>query len=308
VIVSFIDYYKKISINVEFLNKINEGSNSYIYDATILGKKEVIVAKCSKNSYNYVSFNLQRISFDKCYEILKKDDIVIPQILGYGKDKNIGDILLMTKIENIYPIDFIINNSLYDGKIIIKKIAHAIAILHILNISGYDIEFYWKIDTNQLVILDLGPDFTFNCTTFEMIKNHLKEESNNKMGLWNIVSQIFPIDKAKRYFENNNVIKLNEKLIMEYLDPNSIIQHEKNVAIINGLNIFMTINNNRDIYLKLFIEEYYEKLGNFRTINNIRYIENLSDVITNKKKQGKAKLYYSLHDVLSTESCEVFID
>jgi len=70
----------------------------------------------------------------------------------------------------------------------------------------------------------------------------------------------------------------------------------------------MTINNNRDIYLKLFIEEYYEKLGNFRTINNIRYIENLSDVITNKKKQGKAKLYYSLHDVLSTESCEVFID
>ena len=135
---------------------INRGSNSVVYEAHREGKIDATkyVAKCSIDSSNYISFNLQRHSYQLCNEIFD-EDIIVPKVYGYYKDNRIGEILILEKVEDIYDIDFIVNRGYYYAEIVISKIAKAISTLHNHSISGYDIELYWNPNLNKLVLLDV---------------------------------------------------------------------------------------------------------------------------------------------------------
>lgn len=291
---------------IEIGDKIGEGSNSFIYDVVRFdGSDEELIGKISKNNMNYVSFNLQYNSF-LASEILNDEEIIVPHIYLYGNSHDMGDVLVMQKIKNIYSLNFIISNSFYYGEVIVKKVAGAIAQLHNLGISGYDIEFFWKADTNQLVMLDVGPQFTFDIDSTEMLRHHLDIEKNNPMGQWNIISQIIPRELAKEVF--GEIGKYEDIEVLRYIDTNSVKKHIENVAKIHALSVISLLTiQNRLQYLEIFISEY-KKRRNRLSFDSAVYLKAIGDTVRNGELFAEANLYYPLFETLCRESCTARIE
>lgn len=304
--ISVTPFQKKLKIELELGEKIAEGSNSYIYNAKINpSAKTVLVCKISKSNTNYVSFNLQYHSFLAAL-ILQREDIIVPKIYLYGYSDEIGDVLLMQKIENIYDLEFIIQHSLYPGELVVRQAAKAIASLHNLGISGYDLEFYWKADTNQLAILDIGPRFTFDIAAYEMLERHWDLEKDNIMGQWNILSQIIPIEKAKALFSSPE--QFDKREVRQYLDPGTVKTHIENVAGIHALSLISkTTVFNREQYLRIFLGEYKKTIRQ-NSLDSATYLRAFTRTISKKEQFAEAHLYYSLAETLCKESCAVKLE
>lgn len=294
--------YKKNEYN--FVKEIGRGSNSVVYDIERDSRENSrkYVAKCSLNNSNYISFNLQRDSYERCSD-MDAEGIIVPKVYDYFKDDQIGDILVLDKIENVYDIDFMINQGFYYSEIIVKDIAKAIAILHNKMISGYDVEFYWNAEFNKLVLLDLGPSHTFGVDTVETIRKHWEIEQENYMGLWNIESQILDFNIAKEIFKNKGVMDVKIDVILDSINSRSNLLHVENVAQIHALSIFGKIGEcNRFRLFEIFEKTYKHYCNDYNFLNHM-YINNLKKCIKNKITKASAKLYYSLENVLSEESC-----
>lgn len=286
-------------------NKIDSGSNSNLYDIVNGQDTNFLVAKCSKNAENYVSFNLQYHSYLACRQIFDINEYIIPQIYLYQKRADIGDILVMEKIENFFDIDFVINGSFYYGDIVIKRIARAIACLHNNGISGFDIELYWNAAENKLVLLDIGPMFTFDVSYEEMLLQHWNMEEENSMGRWNIISQILSADESKEIFKTKKFGDVSLEYIYGFVDWNTMALHIENVAKVHALYIFGKLGKaNRKKYLDIFIEEYKKNIIRM-SINNIKYMKDLQKSVVQNITKAKAKLYYSTIETLSEESCSI---
>lgn len=283
--------------------EISRGSNSIVYEAYMAGKENNgFVAKCSINNSNYISFNLQRHSYQVCHEIFD-EDILVPKVFAYYTEENIGDVLILERMHNLFDVDFIINREYYYSEIVINKIAKAIAILHNNSISGYDIELYWNPDLNKLVILDVGPDYTIGVDTIYSIKKHWELEKDNYMGLWNIQSQILDAVKAKAIFKDKSVKEQAVDILFSSIDPSSVTLHVEDVAKVHALSIFGRISPvNRGRLFDLFVKEY-KKNRDSLDIDSQRYIKSLKEGVIGNLSKAKAKLYYSLENTLSEESC-----
>lgn len=283
---------------------INRGSNSVVYEAHREGKIDATkyVAKCSIDSSNYISFNLQRHSYQLCNEIFD-EDIIVPEVYGYYKDNRIGEILILEKVEDIYDIDFIVNRGYYYAEIVISKIAKAISTLHNHSISGYDIELYWNPNLNKLVLLDVGPEYTIGIDTFSSIRKHWEIEKDNYMGLWNIESQILEAEWAKQIFKTKAVKDQSVETVLQYINPSSLTMHIENVAKVHALSIFGKISpGNRSRLLDIFIKEYKKNCEQL-DMDSQRYISSLKKGVLSNLNKAKAKLYYSMENTLSEESC-----
>lgn len=286
-----------------FENEISRGSNSVVFDVKDeIGILTNAVAKCTPNNSNYISFNLQKHSYQFCKKLFK-DDVLVPNVLSYFKNKNIGEVLILEKMENLFDIDFIINGEYYYSEVVIRKIAKTIALLHNCSISGYDVEFYWNPEYNKLVLLDIGPLYTFGVDVYEEIRRHWDIEQNNYMGLWNIESQILDSNIAKEIFKKKEVMRQKPESLFNSLDPASTTKHIIDVAQVHALSIFGKLcPEKRNSYLDKFIEEYKKNREIF-DIDGCRYINTFRAAVTNGLLKAKAKLYYSLESVLSEESC-----
>ena len=300
------DQISKTNKEIELFDIFKQGSNSNVCEMKFKNKSDIYLAKCSRSSDNYISFNLQCKSFMITKSRIKDERIVIPNIMLYGTIDEIGDILIMDKLENLFEIDFIINNELYYGELIIKLIASVIAYLHSLGISGYDVEFYWKADTNQLVVLDIGPQYTFGYSSNEMLEKHWNLELNNYMGTWNIISQIIPKEDAKRAFKNN-LKGIDLDYLKKYLDDNSIKKHIENVAKVHALTFFAKLPKYKQKkYVDIFLSEYKKNITNY-SFENLSYMNNIKKTIENNIKQATACLYYSNEETLCNVSCSTVI-
>lgn len=297
------DSHKEIEVDIG--KQKSEGSNSKVFEAEIKDETRSLVAKCSKNAENFVSFNLQYNAFLACknFELY---NILIPKVICYGKSKEIGEILLLEKMDNIYDIPFIINNGLFYGEIILKKIAEAVARLHNIGISGYDVEFYWKADTNQLVLLDVGPQYTFDVSEKEMIVNHFLLEHDNFMGKWNLLSQIVPPDMAKSFYKGLSTFSVND--IMPFLKDGALDRHICNTAKVHALSVISRLSlSKQNYYLELFVREY-KKQRVLDSINSARYLKSFREAVINREQKAKACLYYSKVETLCEESCSIEIE
>ena len=287
-------------------DKINSGSNSNIYEVESINGQNVnsLVAKCSKNAENYISFNLQYHSYRTCRKIFNMNEYIVPRMYFCGKYDRIGDILLMDKMDGFFDIDFIINGSFYYGDLVIKEIARAIAQMHNNKISGFDVELYWNPKENKLVLLDIGPMFTFDLLYNEMLLAHWNMEKENAMGRWNIISQILKEEDAKEIYESGNMENISLEYIMHFIDENTMSFHIENVAKVHALSVFGKLAEpSRKRYLDIFIKEYEKNIQRM-SINNIKYIKELKSTILKKTTKAKAKLYYSKAEkTLSEESC-----
>lgn len=292
-------------IEVDIGDQIGEGSNSKVFEAKIKDETRKLVAKCSKSAENYVSFNLQYNAFLACKDF-EQYNILIPKVICYGKSKEIGDILMLEKIDNIYDIPIIINNGLFYGEIILKKIAEAVARLHNIGISGYDVEFYWKADTNQLVLLDVGPQYTFDIAKEEMIKNHFLLEHNNFMGMWNVFSQIVPPDMAKNFYKGLSTYLEND--VIQFLEDRALERHICNTAKVHALSVISRLSlSKQNYYLDLFVREY-KKQRIVSSIDSAWYLKAFREAVINREQKAKACLYYSKVETLCEESCSIEIE
>lgn len=283
---------------------IGSGSNSYVYQCEEYNSYscDSIVAKCTKTPTRYSSFQLQYEAMLKCSK-MKDENIVIVSPIFWGISSELGEVLIMNEMTNLYSIDFIINNGFYYGDFIIRNIAKAIAFLHNNNISGYDIELFWDALYNRLVILDIGPLYTFNVNYETMVKQHWESLKCNRIGRWNMLSQIVPINRAEEV-KNNDVFadELLEELLYE-IDERTMELHLENVAKIHAINIIGKLNKTiRKQYLKLFKKVYLEEIGDTQ-FANVQYLNYFERTFTNKKISATAKLYYSKSEIFCKMSC-----
>ena len=296
----------KEKIDISLGRQIGKGSNSSIFEIyTDNIYPQPLIGKISNNNKNYVSFNLQYHSFLECQSLID-NNILVPRVFFYGFESSLGEVLIMQKIDELYDLGLIVNNSLYYGELVIKKAAEAIARLHNRGISGYDIELYWNPRVNQLVILDVGPQYTFDVSYKEMLANHFGIEKNNPMGRWNLISQIIPETDAKKWFGKTE--DFDAKKMLEYIDPSTVTMHISDVANIHALSTISKLPlYKQEYYLKIFIREY-KKYRNAMTLNSAKYLKSFADVIRNGGVTAEANLYYSKVKTLCKESCAVELE
>lgn len=296
------------NIDVYVHEKIGEGSNSLVYSCEVVGGEDIgnAVVKIPPDPKRYVSTKLQAYSYEKA-SIICDAKISIPKVYSYNISNEFGDLLLLERKDNIYSLDFIIKNNLYYTDEIIILVAQALAKLHKLKISGYDLEFFWDVVNNQLVLLDIGPCFTFDNNVREMLDKHFEIEEKHINGRWNIISQILPCEYAKSIFENHMITKINIDDLLNYMENDAIKLHIKSVAETHALALFRSLPQcaiNR--YIKLFKRSYIRECGEY-SISNIIYLKAFEMALQSGKKDAKVQLYYSKEKTLSKTSCRVQI-
>lgn len=282
---------------------IDSGSNSRIYSVIKNNGKHCsnLIAKCSENSKNYISFNLQYHSYMNCFDKLGVN-YIIPKIIWYEQECEIGDFLIMQKLENLQEINVFFDNQLCNDNII-KKLAIAMALLHSISISGYDIEFYWNEYEEKIAILDIGPMYTFGVSTSDMLYKHLEIEKNNFMGQWNIISQIADVEYAKAIFKNHDISDANFDFLYSMIEPDSVFLHIRDVASLHALYFFGKFSlQKRKEMVDIFISEYKKNISKISFFNSF-YLGHLKKAVYNNITKATAQLYYSTVDTLCKESC-----
>ena len=214
-------------IEIDTSQLIGKGSNSKVYSCLLDGRE--YAAKVPHNAERYISCALQVDSLITCQKA--NTSFVTPNVIQYeAHHDNWGEVLVMDKLNKIYPISFLIRKGMLDREYIISCAAKAIAQLHSLSISGFDIEFYWSYEHKKLALLDLGPRYTIGYTCSEMVAKHYEYAiiNQNWMATWNLVSELLDSNEALDLFSeivHGNKIPPIEKLqraICEFADQEHI--------------------------------------------------------------------------------------
>lgn len=300
----------KRDIEVYVQEKIGQGSNSIVYSCKVVGCEDIdnAVVKIPPNSRRYVSTKLQAYSYEKA-SIIGDDKISIPKMYCYNTSDEFGDLLLLERKDNIYSLDFIIKNNLYYTEEIIILVAKALARLHKLKISGYDLEFSWDVINNQLVLLDIGPCFTFDNNVRDMLEKHFDIEKNHITGRWNIISQILPCECAISTFENDMIMQITVDDLVNHMKEDAISLHIKNAAETHALSLLgLFPQGDINKYIKLFKRSYIKEYVGEYSISNMTYLKAFEMALQSGKKDAEVQLYYSKEKTLSKTSCRVQIE
>lgn len=288
-------------IDFEMRDRISQGSNSYVYDCVY--KDISCIVKIPKIKERYPSFNMQVKALQAI--LVHKSDInfLVPQIFFYDKDNSVyGEVLIMEKMENIFPIDFLIRQQLVDYQQIVSVIAKAVAFLHSISISGYDVEFYWNIKKHKLVLLDIGQQYTIGISTEEMLKKSLFDEKDNIAGLWNIIACIMKKQDAIKIYELGLISTVTYKQLIQEIKHNSVQLHIENVAKSHYIQIIACLNKCvRSDATKLFVKIYKKNIKKI-DFQTMAYINSFEKANNDKIDSCTVKLYYSKNDTVSNMS------
>lgn len=296
-----------MSFSIQYGNLMAHGTDSEIYSLSYFQdyNPDRLVAKRSKQKDNYMSFNLQKeamIILEKDLEHLCES----PKFIYYDRKQDFGDLLVMTKIPFYIPLEEYIELAPSETTNVIKIVARLIATLHNKGNSGYGIELYWDYVNKKLVLLDISSMDTFGFSTEEMLYKHWMAEKDNYMGRWNLISQIVPIEEAKKVYKNKSALDYSFSNMENYINNESSLLHVINVAKVHALYIIGKIKEDREFYAKLFVSEYIKQIKTV-TFYNDTYINNFLNTILENVCNAKAKIYYSTVSTLcdTTYECDL---
>lgn len=292
-------------IQIDDASLIGKGSNSKVYRCIYNGTE--YAAKIPHSLDRFISCALQVDAMKLCEK--QQLSFVLPKVVFYDdlSDKW-GEILVMEKLNDIYPVDFLMRTGIIDREYITAGIAKAIAELHNIGISGFDAEFYWSFEYKKIVILDLGPRYTIGYTAAQMIEKHydIINGCGNRMPLWNIVSELLDEQIAMRYYPGIISGELLPDIgeLINAADNTAEQKHIRGVASNHYLQLFgecplSSKNACVDLFLKTYLREC--NIANFIYVNSFR--EAFTDNISN----SEAFLYLSKHKTLSKMSNSVKI-
>ena len=263
--------------------------------------------KVPHSTERFISCALQVDSLEACQEA--DISFVTPKVIRYDKYHDIcGEMLVMERLNKIYPINFLMRNGMVEREIIINCVAKAIAELHGLGISGFDVEFYWSFEYNKLALLDLGPRYTIGYTGAEMVRKHYEFalERHNWMTLWNIVSELLDCNESLLLFQK--IIQNNETPQVEYLQNAVSEGAEKKHIQSVARNHYLQLLGDCPRYLQkkmksLFIKKYMSYFENV----NFLYVDAFSNAYREGITSNTAFLYFSKFSTLSKMSNSVSI-
>lgn len=282
------------------LKLIGKGSNSKIYSCYLDGKECAV--KVPHDTERFISCALQVDSLRVCQET--DISFVTPQVIRYDKHHDTwGEMLIMERLNSIYPVSFLMRNGMVERELIINCAAKAIAELHSLGISGFDVEFYWSFEHNKLALLDIGPRYTIGYASDEMVGKHYvyAVENQNWMTLWNLVSELIDSNEAIPLF--HKIVQGNKIPQVEQLQ-NAVSEvaeqeHIQGVARNHYLQLIGDCPSHLQEKMKtLFIKKYfsYSKEANFL----------YAGTFVNAGREGITSstvcLYYSKYNTLSKMS------
>lgn len=290
--------------------KVGEGSNSVVYDAVSMDGH--LVVKCTKGAKRYISFNLQRHSYECLSHIFGTVStargkgnikIVTPRVHFYGRRDGVGEVMVMDKMASLFDIELAMTSSLYPDGIVAGAVGAVIALLHENGISGFDAEFYWDMTRDAVILLDVGPVATFGVTAGDMISTHWDIERDNRMGKWNIVSQVLPLGEAKALYAADGFMDVPLQHIIDSLDANTAMRHIQDTAKVHAVSLFGRMSKEvKPHLLDAFVKEYRRNTTRSTECNDI-YIDTFQDAVLSGIKSGAACLYYPQKAALSSESC-----
>jgi tRNA A-37 threonylcarbamoyl transferase component Bud32 len=282
--------------------KINEGNYTVLHKCNFKG--EQCVVKITKNTTHYVSLKYQ---FDAmhCLQGIPSPAFRIPKVYDYHIFENIEkEALIMENINTLLPLRFVLQNVLYDKNEIIEKIAYAISALHDNGISGYDTEFFWSMAEEKIIVIDLGPRYTINCNTIQMLEQHINLMREIPWGLYNIVGDIVPDEILKTMLRSNARISMNKipgLELLQYLSSDNISKHITNVAKMHYVQIMGCFPpNEREKMLPLFINAYTQ-----RAHYNQLYLESFVEGYSYNICKHNAFLYYPIAKTASRMGCSI---
>ena len=287
-------------IEIDTSQLIGKGSNSKVYSYLLDGREYAV--KVPHNAERYISCALQVDSLITCQ---KADSIfVTPNVIQYeAHHETLGEVLIMDKLSKIYPISFLMRKGIIDREYIINCAAKAIAQLHSLSISGFDVEFYWSYEHKKLALLDLGPRYTIGYTCSEMVAKHYEYAMMNQnwMVVWNLISELLNSNEAMDLFSEvvhgNRIppVKKLQKAICEFAEQ----EHIQGVA----RNHYLQLIGDGPKYLQkkmtnLFIKKYIASTK----MPNHCYISAFESAYKEDIKSSVAYLYISNNSTVSKMS------
>ncbi len=292
-------------VEIDTSNLIGKGSNSKVYCCNINGVE--YAAKVPHNPERFISCFLQVESLILCQE--SETSFVTPNVIMYDPYNNKwGELLVIDKLENFFPISFLMRNGMVDREYIISSVAKAIAELHALGISGFDVEFYWSYKFKKLALLDLGPRHTIGCTSHEMIKEHYEYALSKKnwMTLWNIVSELLESEEAMDFFDKiiRGVNIPSIEKLQDAVSEKSEQEHIQGVA----RNHFLQLTGDcpRSLQRKavsLFIRKYFSSIST----PSYAYASAFENAFKRHITSSSACLYISKYNTISKMSNSVSI-
>lgn len=286
---------------------IGIGSNSKVYCCNYQGKNCVVKVPLSKEKF--ISSIFQVDSIKRIYDNGEPRGFTLPHVLGFFASDSIwGELVFMDKIDKIYPLDILLNNGMADSIYVINKVAEAIATLHNVGISGYDVEFYWSYDFEKVVLLDIGPSFTINTDAHEMVYQHfmLAKRNNNYMAMWNLVSELFDSKSSKNLFSDIIEGKMCPSVddLIDSIKDNSEYLHVASVARNHYLQILSCCDNKiKGELVDIFIRRYIK----VATIPSLIYIQAFKNSFNQAISSSQSFLYYSKYKAISKMSNTVQI-
>lgn len=292
-------------VEVDTNNLIGTGSNSKVFCCYLDGVS--YAAKVPHTPDRFMSCFLQVESLLRCQK--SKTSFVTPNVVMYDQKNNKwGELLVMDKLENIFPVSFLIRNGMVDREFIISSAAKAIAELHDLGISGFDVEFYWSYAHKKLALLDLGPSHTIGCSSREMIRKHYEYAVSKKnwMTLWNIISELLKseqsIDIFDQIMKGVNLPPL-EKL-QDAVDERAEQDHIRGVAKNHFLQLIGDCSQcMQGKAVSLFIRKYFSSTS----APSYAYASAFEDAYKQQITSSTAYLYISKYHTISKMSNSVSI-
>ena len=104
-------------IEIDASKLIGKGSNSKVYSCNIDGKECAV--KVPHSAERFVSCALQSDSLRACQKT--NPSFVVPRVIQYKKNyETWGEILIMDKLDKLYPIGFLMRNGVMDWGYIIS--------------------------------------------------------------------------------------------------------------------------------------------------------------------------------------------
>jgi hypothetical protein len=283
--------------------KINEGNYTALYECNFKGKPCAV--KMTKNTTHYVFLKFQ---FDAMMFLQNNVDLLsfrTPEVYDYFiQKKDRKEILVMEHIKNLFPLLFVFQNTLCDHDEIIKKLSYTISDLHHYGISGYDTEFFWSFEEEKIIVIDVGPRYTINCDTKEMIGQHIKLIQDIPWGFRNIIGDIISIERMHKllYVEQNELNNtISEFDLQRYMSPDSVLKHIADVAKTHYLQIVGCFPpNKRKQVLSLFIDTYCQ-CNDY----NLWYAKSFTEAYEHNISKHTAFLYYPVKKSVSRMSCSI---
>lgn len=214
----------------------------------ICNEREYVLKISENDSVSYL--HLQYLSYKKIYSTSQfSPDIEWGVIVGNVLTNH--DVIIMPVYHNIITLDNAFQMSHINSRRIAEKLAWCICNMHKQGISGFDTEFYWSMEFDNLVVIDIGLPFTFDLNNSEIVSRQLYYEKENLLGIQYIVQSCCPLDKL------HTVKKINHETFEILVNNLKFVDRSiEEIAKVHAVDFWGRLGEDRLNLFGIFYDEY----------------------------------------------------